>query len=255
MISSTANPLVKELHRLRQRRHRDRGRRFLIEGRREVSRAVGSGVELIQQVVCPALGGEPIDPGAPVVAMEEAPFRRISVRQHPDGVLAVAGYLDTGLAKLRPGPDPLLLVVEGIEKPGNLGAMLRTAAGLGVAAVIVADPTTDIHNPNVVRASQGALFLVPVATAASDRVVSWLAEQSIPLVAATPEAVTPLWQAPLDGAAAVAIGAEATGLSDLLLAAARSRVAIPMVGEVDSLNASVAAALLIYEAVRRRRQS
>lgn len=252
MITSTANPLVKDLARLRQRRHRDRQRRFLIEGRREVARALAANVDVLYQVVCPALGGEAVDPGRPVTEMAEAPFRRISQRQTPDGVIAVATYLDTDLDRLAVGPSGLLLVAEGIEKPGNLGAMLRTAAAFGVAAVIAADPTTDVHNPNVVRASQGGVFLVPVAVAPSAKVVAWLGERSIPLVATAPEAPTPAWEVPWEPPLAVAIGAEATGLSAQLRAAARWEASIPMAGPLDSLNASVAAAIALYEATRGR---
>lgn len=253
MITSPSNPLVKELVRLRDRRHRDAGGRFVIEGRRQVVMAVQAGVDLQHQIVCPELGGSPPSAGVATTEMSEAAFRRASIRQNPDGVMAVAAQLGTGLAEISLAADPLLLVVESIEKPGNLGAMLRTCDALGVDAVIVADPTVDLHNPNVVQASRGALFTVSIAAAATDEVLAWLRRQGVGLVATTPERASSLWEADLTGAAAIAVGAESTGLSHRILEAADQRVVIPMQGTVDSLNASVAAAVVLYEAARQRR--
>lgn len=253
-ITSTTNPLVKDLVRLRSRRHRDREGRFLIEGRREIALAMRGGVELRQLVICPVLGGEAIA-GPPLVEMAEAPFRKVSVRQNPDGFLAVADHLDARLDLLRLPVGALVLWVESIEKPGNLGAMLRTADAVGVDGVIVTDPTTDIHNPNVVRASQGALFTVAVAVTSATEAADRLAREGIRLVALTPTASTSLWDADLGGPVAVAIGAETTGLSPEVLASADEEVVIPMAGKVDSLNASVAAAVVLYEAARQRSQS
>lgn len=254
VITSTTNPLVKDLVRLRSRRHRDREKRFLIEGRREIALAMRGGVELHRLVVCPDLGGEAIT-GHPLVEMAEAPFRKVSVRQNPDGFLAVADHLDARLDRLRLPEGALVLWVESIEKPGNLGAMLRTADAVGVDGVIVTDPTTDIHNPNVVRASQGALFTVAVAVASAAEAADRLAREGIRLVALTPAASNSLWDTDLAGPVAVAIGAEATGLSPEVVAVAAEEVMIPMSGAVDSLNASVAAAVVLYEAARQRRQS
>jgi RNA methyltransferase, TrmH family len=254
VITSTTNAQVKDLVRLRSRRHRDREGRFLIEGRREIALAMRGGVEIRRLVICPDLGGEAIA-GPPLVEMTEAPFRKLSVRQNPDGFLAVADHLDVRLDRLHLPEGALVLWVESIEKPGNLGAMLRTAAAVGVDGVIVTDPTTDIHNPNVVRASQGALFTVAVAVASVAEALERLAREDIRLVALTPAASTSLWDTDLGGPVAVAIGAEATGLSPEVLKAADTEVVIPMSGQVDSLNASVAAAVVLYEAARQRLQS
>lgn len=255
MITSASNPLVKDLVRLRSRRRRDREGLFVVEGRRALSMGLEGGLDLVRVVICPELGGESIHWKGPVVEMAEAPFRKASIRHNPDGLLAVARHLDTDLARLSPPPGCLLLVVEAIEKPGNLGAMLRTADAAGVDAVIVTDPTTDVHNPNVVRASQGALFTVPLAVASTDATLDWLEARHISLIATSPGADVTLWEADLTGSAALAIGAEAEGLTNSILAGAQSQVAIPMQGKVDSLNASVTAALLVYEAVRQRRHS
>lgn len=251
MITSPSNPSVKELVRLRNRRERDRSGRFVVEGRRPLTLAAEAGVDLIQQVVCRDLGGTAVE-GVPVVEMAEAAFRKASIRQNPDGMLAVASHLDTSLSSIRLPAGALVLVVESIEKPGNLGAMLRTCDALGVAALVVADPATDVHNPNVVRASQGALFTVPVAVATMGQVREWLVRAGVRLVATTPGADLAPWEADLEGSVAVAVGAEDTGLTRETIDAADQRVAIPMQGKVDSLNASVTAALVLYEAIRRR---
>lgn len=251
MITSTSNPLVKDLARLRTRRERDRLGHFLIEGKRPLSSAVKAGTEVVRQVVCPQLGGHPLE-GVPVVEMAEGPFRRVSLRQSPDGVLGVARHLDTSLDHLVLPSLPLVLVVEAIEKPGNLGAMLRTCDAVGVDAVVVADPTTDVHNPNVIQASQGALFTVAVAVAPSEQVRQWLWEGGLRLVVTSPEGHAPPWQIDLTGAVGVAIGAEDSGLSTETMTAAHEALTIPMRGQVDSLNASVAAGVILYEAMRQR---
>lgn len=253
MITSPANPSVKQLVRLRNRRDRDASGQFVIEGRRPLSLAAEAGVELLQQVICPALGGTPV-PDVPILEMTEVPFRKASIRQNPDGVLAVASHLDTSLSRLVPSPRPLILVVESIEKPGNLGAMLRTCDAFGVEALVVADPATDVHNPNVVRASQGAMFTVPVAVASVREVREWIGGHGIRLVATTPDAPRSAWEVDLKDGAAVAVGAEDHGLTAQMVEAAEATVRIPMTGRVDSLNASVAAAVILYEAVRQRGQ-
>lgn len=251
MITSTSNPLVKELVHLGRRRERDTSGRFIIEGRRPLALADRVGVEIVQQVVCPHLGGEPVG-DHPTVEMAEGPFRKISVRQNPDGVLGVARHLPTSLSTVSLSPQPLLLVVEAIEKPGNLGAMLRTCDALGADALIVTDPVTDIHNPNVVRASQGTLFTVPVAIAPLDEVAAWLDEREVAMVSTVPLGGQPPWKVDLVRGVALAIGAEDRGLSAEALAASADSITVPMQGHIDSLNASVTAAVALYEAIRQR---
>lgn len=253
MITSTTNDTVKHLVRLRSRRHRDAEGLFVIEGARPVGMALRAGIEVVALFVTPDLGGA-LDPGAvPMVEMAEEPFRKASIRQNPDGVMALARHLDVDLSDLEVGESPLVLVVEGIEKPGNLGAILRTADAAGVDALIMCDPTTDVHNPNVVQASTGALFTVPIGVGSVDAALGWLTARSVALVATDPEAESSMWDVDLGGALALAVGSEASGLSRRLLTAASQRVSIPMAGTVDSLNTSVSAALVLYEAVRRRR--
>jgi TrmH family RNA methyltransferase len=254
VITSTSNPVVKQLIRLRKRRHRDVEHLFVIDGRRPVEIAVRSGAPILRQIICRELGGEPIVGDIPVTEMTSAPFQKASIRQKPDGVMALARHIDTSLSSIEVGDDPLILMVESLEKPGNLGAMLRTADAVGVDAAIVADPTTDVHNPNVVRASQGSVFTVPLAVATTESAIAWLEARSIALVVASPDAATALWEQSLAGPVAVAVGAEATGITQSLRRAAHALVSIPMVGQVDSLNASVAAAVMLFEALRQRRQ-
>ena len=261
-ITSTANPRVKSLARLRRRRHRDEAGVTLVEGFEELILALRAGVVPVTVYCCPELlYGDEWDEVKVLPAFVEAEFVRVSrlvfdkitYRESPDGWLAVLPSVGAELDDLRLGPDPLVLVCVGVEKPGNLGAMLRTADAAGVAAVIAADPGTDWSNPNVVRASKGAVYTVPVAAAGERRVLEWLAEHGIPVLATTPDADAYYTELDLRGPLAIAVGAEDVGLSPAWLSGAHRRALIPMSGRVDSLNVSAAAAVLLYEAVRQRR--
>ena len=263
-ITSTANPRLKGLVRLRDRRERDLSGLFLIEGYRELRRALEGGVSLAEVWCCPALYLGQNETalvesaragGAEIVEVAEAPFRKAAYRDRPEGLLAVAHQFPTGLDRLDLGPTSLLLVVEGIEKPGNLGTMMRTAEAAGAAALIVCDPTTDPFNPNVVRASLGTLFALPLAVADTPDTIAWLHARGIRTVATTPSATQPHWQADLTGAVAVVVGSEQYGLSTAWLQGATEQVLIPMPGTVDSLNAAMAAGVVLFEAVRQRLSS
>jgi TrmH family RNA methyltransferase len=260
-ITSTTNPRVKALVRLRERRERDRTGTFLVEGFRELSRAVESGINLRTVYTCPGLylgSNEPalvsaaVAAGADVVELAEDPFRKASYRDRPEGLLAVAVQFDVAPTRLDLSGSPLLLVVEGIEKPGNLGTMLRTADAAGATGVFVCDPTTDPFNPNVVRASIGTLFTVPLAVADTRAAIRTLREAGVRTVATTPETSLLHWEADLTGPTALVIGSEQYGLSDAWLRAADERVRIPMAGRADSLNAAMAAGIVLFEAVRQR---
>ncbi len=269
MITSTGNPRVKAILRLRKRRARDEEGRFVVEGAREVRGALDAGVAVGEIVTCPALAtgdaagivADAVAAGATHSEVAEPVFARLSYRDGPDGVLAVAATFPTGLDRIqRPvawRPDPLVLVVAGLEKPGNLGAVLRSAAAAGVDAVIAADPVADVFNPNVVRAAQGALFAVPLAVAGADETRTWLRDLGIPVYAAGPRGSQPPWALPLSRAAALVVGPEHAGLDAGWFATADATVAIPMPGArngrgVDSLNAAAATAILLFEAVRQR---
>lgn len=261
LITSTQNPRVKDLVRLRTRRHRDAAGLFTIEGYRELTRAIGAGVDLQEVAYCPSLFlGTNEDSllaaaeaaGARLIEFAEEPFRKVSYRDRPEGLIGLAQQFPTGLDRLDLTGAPLILVVESIEKPGNLGTMLRTADAAGVDAVIVCDPTTDPFNPNVVRASIGCLFVVPLAVASTPETLAWLSDRDVRTFAATPAADRLHWEADYRGACALAIGSEQYGLSETFLEAADERVRIPMLGDADSLNAAMAAGVMLYEAIRQR---
>jgi TrmH family RNA methyltransferase len=180
-------------------------------------------------------------------------FEKVAYREGPDGFLAVVDSVVRSCADLRVGPKPLTLLCQGVEKPGNLGAMLRTADAAGVEAVIAADPVTDWGNPNLVRASKGTVFSVPVASDSTEATLKWLHDNGIALVATTPDTDLDYTDVDYTGAVAVAVGAEKYGLTSEILAAAAFKVRIPMVGRANSLNVATSAAIVLYEAVRQRR--
>jgi TrmH family RNA methyltransferase len=194
------------------------------------------------------------DRGVTLFELSRAAFARLSYRERPDGLVAVGDRVGVELAELPRGPRALLLVAEALEKPGNLGALLRSADGAGADGVVVCDPATDVSNPNVVRASMGALFAIPVATADTAAVQGFLADAGFRIVTAVPDAPSLYWDVDLTGRTALVIGAEHAGLSEAWLALpAATAVRLPMAGAADSLNAAAAATVLLYESVRQRR--
>ena len=263
MISSPQNPKIKHAVKLRERRQREREGLMLVEGRDELSLALASGVRPQTLFYCPSFFGatrpegwleQAREAGAELIEVSPAVFEKIAYRENPDGWLAVIPALRRRLDDLSPGANPLLVVAEAIEKPGNLGAILRSADAAGATGLIICDPTTDLANPNVVRSSRGTLFSVPVAEADGAETIAWLRARGIKLVAATPQANLVYTEADLRGPAAIAVGAEDEGLSRAWLEQADIAVRIPMLGRVNSLNVATAATLLLYEAVRQRQE-
>ncbi len=262
VVTSPANPRLKEVLGLRRRRAREEQGRTVVEGFEELGLALDAGVVPVTVLHCPELMLEPSsqqalvararDLGASTLRLSRSAFEKVAYREGPDGFLAVVPVAGVALEDLWLPSDPLVLVCEGLEKPGNLGAVLRTADAAGVAAVVLASPVTDWGNPNVVRASKGTVFSVPVATAPTGEVVRWLRRNGIRLVATTPDTETAHTAVDYRGGVAVAVGTEKHGLTDLALRSADARVRIPMVGRVNSLNAATAAAVVVYEAVRQR---
>jgi TrmH family RNA methyltransferase len=260
-ITSVTNPRVKLLVKLRNRRARDESGVFLVEGFRELTRALDRELSLREIYFCPelflgnneeALIERAVAAGAEPVELGSEAFHKVSYRDRPEGLIGLADQFPATLGRLSLASNPLILVVESIEKPGNLGTMLRTADAAGVDAVIVCEPTTDPFNPNVVRASLGCLFLVPLAIATTPETIFWLTERGIRTFAATPAASLPHWQADFRGPAAIAIGSEQYGLTETWLREASERIRIPMGGAIDSLNAAMAAGVVLFEAVRQR---
>ncbi|MEO7597286.1 MAG: RNA methyltransferase [Opitutus sp.] len=274
-ISSLQNPRVKQLVKLRDRRPRDDAGVFLVEGYREIRRALEKGIVLHEIYFAPewflgenepALIAQAQAAGALALELTKDAFAKVAYRERPDGLLAVAPQWkrsladldqllkrgDTPLAEAARRWAPLLLVVEAIEKPGNLGTILRSADAAGCDAVIVCDPVTDIFNPNVVRASTGVLFSVPLVIDESARVLAWLRKNNIRTVATTPSAEKLYTDTDLRGPLAIVMGSEQYGLSDFWLQHADVPVRIPMAGQADSLNVAMATIITVFEAVRQR---
>ncbi|MDZ8117851.1 TrmH family RNA methyltransferase [Pontiella agarivorans] len=262
-IESTKNPRVKTVNRLRKSKHRTELKQTVVEGCREIQRAFESGWPFLELYICPELYlavdedllVEKIQhSGVPVFQCSEAAFRKMSYRDTPDGLMALSPLVGKSLAELKLPENPLILIAEDLEKPGNLGTILRTADATGVDAVIACDHKTDLNNPNVIRASIGTLFFMPVAEATSDEVFEWLKKNGIQSLAAVPDAETEYTGIDMNGGTAVVVGAEDEGLTDQWIKGADHAVSIPMLGKNDSLNVSTAAAILLYEAVRQRRK-
>jgi TrmH family RNA methyltransferase len=260
-ITSVANPRLKAAVRLRGRQERDRQGLTLIDGVRETLRALQSDAtireafvanEFCQDRECRDVLDGLREAGVPVSELGRDAFEKLAYGDRIDGLVAVAETPRYHLTELRLPSEPLIAVIEGVEKPGNLGAILRTADGAGLDAVIVADSATDLFNPNIIRASIGTVFAVPVSVASSGDVLAWLQERAIAIIAARVDASVDYTDADYSGAVAIALGSEARGLSDAWGELARASVRVPMLGVADSLNVSATAAVLFYEALRQR---
>lgn len=260
-VTSLQNPKVKGAVHLRDRRERENTGLFLIEGFRELTRAVDAGRKMETLFFCRELflgeNEEALirEAGGEAIECSKEVFEKISYRDRPDGLLAVARQLHLSLSDLKLKENPFLLVAESIEKPGNLGTILRSADAAGVDAVIVSDPTTDIHNPNVVRSSVGTLFTLPVLEVGGKEMLAFLKERGIALVAATPHAKKEFTEVDLTVPLAIVVGTEQYGLTENWMKEADIAVRIPMFGTADSLNVASATTLLLYEVVRQRRSS
>lgn len=265
-LSSIHNQRIKDAVRLRDRRERDRTDQFIIEGYRELLRAVNAHFPIDRLFFCPEFFlGENEESlilkiaasGAEIYACSQPIFEKLSYRDRPDGLLAVAhqchrtvSHLDHVLAKTHP---PFLVVAEAIEKPGNLGTILRSSDAVAVDALVVCDACTDIYNPNTVRASVGTLFTVPVVESSSEESLLWLRKNEVMIVAATPGGAQEYTEVDLTQPIAIAVGTEQHGLSEKWLKESDIQVKIPMCGVADSLNVAMATTLLLYEVLRQRR--
>jgi TrmH family RNA methyltransferase len=258
-ITSADNPRVKDALKLRTRRARKQTGRFLVEGTRELARALDAGLRPELLLVEPDRAGEAgavavertLAGGGRVAEVAPAVYAKLVLREDAEGLIAVIPIPPDGLADLRLPGAPLVLAAMGVEKPGNVGALLRSADAFGAAAVVT-EGGTDLWNPNVVRASLGCLFTVPVAAAPAGALLPWLREQGLRITAAAIDGAVAPHRADLTGGVAILVGSEQRGLPAEIQAAADVRVRIPMRGAVDSLNVSVAAGVLLYEASRQR---
>ena len=255
MITSKANPKIKNLVRLQKASERREQGRILIEGQREIERAWQSGFQIEQLYVCEPLLRGPLRIQADMTeSVTEEVFEKIAYREGSDGLLAVAIPKYRTLHDFKPRKDALIIVLETVEKPGNLGAVMRTADAAGVDAVIVADPATDLFNPNAIRASVGCLFSVPVFACSTEEGIQWLKKHQITIYCTYLKASIDYLDADFRKASAIVMGTEATGLSQAWVEAADQNIIIPMNGIADSLNVSVTTAIVTFEAIRQRRR-
>jgi len=251
LLTSAQNPKIKDLL-LLETKSRERKARglFVVEGRREYERACAAGWQTETLFV---REGEPEADQADFLVSDRL-YERIACRGGTEGIVAVMRTRDCTLADLAPASEPLILVLERVEKPGNLGAVLRSADAAGVDAVLVCDPLTDLYNPNLIRASLGALFSVPTVACTSEEAFSWLSARGIAVLTAQLQDSKPYYDTDMVRPTAIVFGAEDKGLSDFWRERADAHIRIPMAGAMDSLNVSVSAAILAFEAVRQRNQ-
>ena len=254
MITSKSNPKIKNVVKLQKSSERREQNRIIIEGRREIERAVACGFVVDTLFICNDILKESVNIAANYV--EEVTlevFEKIAYREGSDGLLAVAIPKYTDLKSFKPKKNPLIIVLETVEKPGNLGAIMRTADAAGVDAVIIADPRTDLFNPNAIRASIGTIFNVPLFACSSEECIKWLRENDIKIYCTYLKASIDYLEADFRQGSAIVMGTEATGISDIWVEAADQNLIIPMNGIADSLNVSVTTAIVVFEAVRQRR--
>lgn len=248
-ITSPANDRIKHLVRLGKRRHRSVEGVFLVEGSRLVQRAMNAGLVLTELYVD---GSTPMFGDLHPTTVEPSVLDKVSYRSRSEGVVGVFEQINMNLDTITVGPTPLVLVAEEIEKPGNLGAILRTADAAGASAVLVLGEAPDFFNPNTVRASTGALFTVPIGTGTHEEIAHWLKARDIHVVGAVPGVAERIWDLDLTGSTALVVGSEHQGMTATAKAICDRLACIPMSGTVDSLNASVSLAVMTFEAVRQR---
>jgi RNA methyltransferase, TrmH family len=254
-ITSLQNPKVKYIVKLREdKRQRKLDGLMLVEGYDELTLALSTGLKPQTLLTAPELAPAPMEiSSAEIVTVTRAVFEKISYRDNPDGWLGIFPVPKTTLEDLKLSESPFVIVAESVEKPGNLGAILRTADAAHVDAVIVCDPRVDLWNPNVVRASRGTVFTVPTVEADSPNALAYLKSRKMRVLAATPSAEVLYTDIDLKESIALAVGTEDEGLTNFWMKNADIKVKIPMLGKVNSLNVSIATALITYEAVRQRK--
>ena len=258
-ISSAQNPKIKKLLALQQKSSERRSEGlFVVEGRRELEHCIEVGYELDSVFYCPDIIGRSADPavdfpkGAKLFEVSAFVYDKIAYRAGTEGVIAEVRTRNLQLADLKLGENPLIIVLESVEKPGNLGAVLRSADAGGADAVIVCDPLTDLYNPNLIRSSIGAIFTVPCVACSSAECIDFLKERGIKIFTAQLQDSKLYYDTDFRGGSAIVMGTESTGLTDIWRKVADAHIRIPMLGRLDSLNVSVSAAILLFEAVRQR---
>lgn len=256
-ITSVQNPRIKQLVLLTQKSsERRKCGVFVVEGAREVQHCIEAGYEIDTLYYCPEILGESALPNElaqqHVVKVSSAVYDRVAYRGGTEGVIAVVKAQHRTLSDLSLSDSPLIVVLEAVEKPGNLGAILRSADAAGADAVVVCDPLTDLYNPNLIRSSLGGIFSVPCVACSSAECISFLKERGIQILTAQLQDSHLYYDTDMRRGTAIVMGTESTGLTDVWRRAADAHIRIPMLGRLDSLNVSVSAAILLYEAVRQR---
>jgi TrmH family RNA methyltransferase len=260
VISSLQNPLIKNVLLLGEKpRARKEQNRIVIEGLREIRLAITSWFKITDLFYSPELVlsadlNSLITKDHPVELIEISPdvFNRMAYRKDSGGLIALAEPKRLDFADLKLSNKPLLLVLETVEKPGNLGALLRTADAANLDAVIICDPQTDIYNPNAIRSSIGCIFTMPVVTASSEEAIAWMRATGIKIFGTALTAIHYYHETDFNLPAAIIMGSEANGLSNTWLESADDLIMIPMMGKIDSMNVSASAAIVIFEAMRQR---
>lgn len=253
-ITSTQNPKIKHIVKLREdKRQRQKDNLILVEGFDELTLALSCGLIPQTLLTAPELASKPLTfNSAEIFTVSRAVFEKISYRDNPDGWLGIFPTPKISLDQIKLSDPALVIVAESIEKPGNLGAILRTADAAKVDAVLVCDPRVDIWNPNVIRASRGAVFAMPVIEIKSHEAEAWIRSRKMRILAATPSADEIYSNVNMKESIAIAVGTEDKGLTDFWMQTADVKVQIPMLGKINSLNVSIATALMVYEALRQR---
>ena len=257
-ITSIQNPFIKSLVLLQEKsKARKQSGIFLIEGKREIEIAMKGGYEVETILFLPELisvvEARKLSKSADLIEISKEVYQKLAYRDTTEGILALAKTKSLQLSDLKLSENPLILVAEAPEKPGNIGALLRTADAANLDAVIIANPKSDLYNPNIIRSSVGCLFTNQIATGTTDEIITFLKERKIAIYCATLQNSTSYHTQDYSTPTALVVGTEATGLTEEWRKAATQNIIIPMQGEIDSMNVSVAAAILIFEAKRQRR--
>lgn len=262
IITSRNNPTVKRIIQLRERKYRERFCEFVIEGQKELQEALRAKVPLTEVLFCQELmkdfAGQELlkavlDQEVRTQEVSKEVFLKMSYREGPDWVIGIGKQWKLDLAAMQLSKNPLLVICEKMEKPGNLGALIRSVEAVGADGLLVCDPVIDIFNPNVIRASRGMLFGIQIVVTTNEEAYSFLKKHAIKMIATTPQAEKLYWDEEMKGAVGILIGSEHEGLTPFWLEKQNVvKVKIPLVGHTDSLNAGIAGVLVLYEALRQR---
>jgi RNA methyltransferase, TrmH family len=259
IISSKQNPKIKYLIDFQKSSFRKEKGLFILEGLNESKKAIAANYEFISCFVCPELISEPEfkslfndHPIGNTYLVSQEVFRKIAYREDSGGIVSLVKSKPHNFEQIKLSESPLLLVIEGVEKPGNLGAMYRTADAAGIDAIVICDPKADLYNPNAIRASIGCVFQVPTLICETQTAIDWLNESGIRIFPTFLQAAIPYTEINFSEAAAIVMGTEASGITAAWVNAATQNIIIPMKGSTDSLNVSTSAAIVLFEAFRQR---